>query len=129
MSLITNDLVIRIKNGYMANRDTIDGRWSKINENVLEILKKSGFIRSFTTQEEAGQKKLLIELLYNDLTPAVSGITQVSKPGRRIYKKSKEIKKVLGGIGIAVISTPKGLMTDSEARDAKLGGEVLFEIW
>ncbi|OGK16473.1 30S ribosomal protein S8 [Candidatus Roizmanbacteria bacterium RIFCSPHIGHO2_01_FULL_39_12b] len=129
MSLLTNDLIIRIKNGYMAKRDNIEARWSKINEGVVELLKISGFIKSYEVIDENGKKRLNIGLLYIDNDPAVREVKLLSKPGRRIYRKHKEIKSVLGGLGVAILSTPKGLMTDTQAKDAQVGGEALFEIW
>jgi len=129
MSILVNDLAIRIKNGYLARRDTIAARWSTINEGIVALLAKEGYIEGFEVLDENGKKDLTITLTYKNHEPAVRDVKLFSKPGRRIYNKCKEIKPVLGGMGIAVISTPKGLMTDIQARQNQTGGEVLFEIW
>lgn len=131
MSILVNDLAIRIKNGYLARRDTIMARWSTLSENIVETLKKEEYIQGYSveTNEENGKKDILINLRYDDKKPAVVDVKLISKPGRRIYKKIKEIKPILGGLGIAIISTPKGVMTDRDAKAVGIGGEVLFEIW
>ncbi len=129
MSLLVNDLAIRIKNGYMARRDTIVARWSRTNEDIVALLQDEKYVLGFEVVEDGVKKDLIITLKYDKNTPAVTEVKLQSKPGRRVYRKHKDSKPVLGGLGIAVISTPSGLMTDKKARSLSIGGEVLFEIW
>lgn len=122
------DLAIRIKNGYRAKKEKIVGLYSKINVAVLNILIKEKYIKSFIV--EGDEKKIItIELLYTNGEPVLSDIQIISKPGRRLYTSVKDLKPVLGGMGIAIITTPKGLMTDREVRKQNVGGELLFKIW
>jgi small subunit ribosomal protein S8 len=123
------DLVIRIKNGYMAEKKTISAVYSKLNENILKLLLAKKYIANFTVVEENNKKNLTIDLQYNDKKPAVQDVKLYSRPGRREYAQRKEVRPVLGGLGISIVSTSKGLMTDSQAREKKIGGEVLFSIW
>lgn len=123
------DLVIRIKNGYMAEKQMISAIYSKLNQNILDILKAHGYIKSFSVQEDGNKKSFMIELLYRGSEPAVEDVKVYSRPGRREYGKKEDIRKVRGGLGISLVSTSKGLMTDKQAREQKIGGEVLFSIW
>lgn len=125
----TIDLVIRIKNGYMSGKRTILGVHSKMNEQVLAILKKGEYVADYTVDAVEGKKVFKIELLYRDNKPSVADVKIHSTPGRRVYTQVKEVKTVLGGIGMSVLSTPKGILNDTEARKAVVGGELLFEIW
>lgn len=131
MSILVNDLPIRIKNGYLAKRDTIVARWSKISENIVAVLKSEKYISDYEVITDEGNEKkdMVITLRYENRKPAVVDVKLVSKPGRRVYKKVSEIKPILGGLGVAIISTPSGVMTDIDARSKQIGGEVLFEIW
>lgn len=123
------DLAIRIKNGYMSGKPIIAVNFSKLNVKIIEILKKENYISEFRLIENDGKKTIQIELLYKNTTPAVSEVSVVSKPGRRIYSKSKYIKPILGGLGISLMTTPRGVMTDRQARKLKVGGEIMFSIW
>ena len=124
-----SDFLARIKNGYMAHRDSVDAPYSKMKEEIARILKARGYVAGYKTSEENNRKTIVVELKYNGLTAAIEGITRVSKPGQRVYEKTHKIPHVLTGYGMAIVSTSKGIMTDKEARKAKLGGEVLCKIW
>lgn len=123
------DFIIRIKNSYSARKDNAEVSYSKINQNILEVLKKENFIKDFRLVEVGAKKTLEVELLYHGLKAAVSDVKLVTKPGRRIYSKAKDLKTVMGGFGLAILSTPKGIITDKQAKDGRIGGEVLFKIW
>lgn len=129
MTSLILDLVIRIKNGYMAEKRSISCRYSKLNMNVLDLLKKENYIKDFSLVEDGVKKDIAIELLYENNKPALRGLRLLSKPGRRTYRKLPEMKPVLGGLGMSVLSTSKGVMSDRQARTAKIGGEILFQIW
>jgi small subunit ribosomal protein S8 len=122
------DLIARIKNGYVARKELISGLYSKMNVEVLKILEKEKYIESFEVSEE-GNKTIKINLKYDNGEPVLSDIQIMSKPGRRLYTGVKELKPVLGGLGIAIVTTPKGLMTDREVRKNNVGGEILFKVW
>jgi len=123
------DTIIRIKNGYQAQKNSVEVPFSKLISSVMEILKKEGYIQSFTENIETSRKKIAVELLYKDGVSPLHGLKIISKPGKRMYSKTKDLKRVLGGLGIAIISTPKGIMTDKQAKKSNLGGEVLFILW
>lgn len=123
------DLIIRIKNGYLAEKADIDALYSKMNVTILDILKKQGYIESYEIHDDSKKQSISIVLKYDGKRPAVQDVKIHSKPGRREYAGKKEIKSVLGGLGIKIVSTSKGLMTDKEARDQKIGGEVICSIW
>lgn len=123
------DMLITIKNAQAVGKLTVKIPFSKIKLEIAKILKKEGFINEV---EEKGRRKksLIIFLKYDEeKKPAISGVKRISKPGQKIWKGYREIRKVKGGYGIAIISTPRGLMTDSQARKQKVGGEILCEIW
>jgi small subunit ribosomal protein S8 len=122
------DLIARIKNGYVARKELISGLYSKMNVEVLKILEKEKYIESFEVSEE-GNKTIKINLKYDNGEPVLSDIQIMSKPGRRLYTGVKELKPVLGGLGIAIVTTPKGLMTDRDVRKNNVGGEILFKVW
>lgn len=125
-----SDLVARVKNGYLANRDSIESPVSKLRENILKILKEEGFILGYSKSEDKkGHPKFDISLKYHNEEPVVGEIKVVSKPGRRVYKSCDEIPVVNNGLGVVVISTSKGVITDHEAREQKVGGEVLLTIF
>lgn len=117
------DMFNRIRNAQLVNKETVDIPFSNIKLKIAEILKTSGRILDFKKRGRKPHQVIRVEM------PAISGFKRVSKPGQRIYKKSKEIKRVKSGYGIAIVSTSKGLMIDKEARKKKLGGEVMVEIW
>src|SRR6202034_1316143 len=116
----------RIRNGQRAHKPAIQSPASKIRANVLEVLKREGYIRGYTREHvRPGVAELKIELKYVDGEPVIREISRVSKPGRRIYSKLVDLPRVYNGLGISILSTPRGVMSDNEARAAKVGGEVL----
>ncbi|OGK20767.1 30S ribosomal protein S8 [Candidatus Roizmanbacteria bacterium RIFCSPHIGHO2_02_FULL_37_15] len=119
------DLIIRIKNGYMARREIVEVVYSQFNKEVLKKLKQLKFIKDFQEKD----RKIQVELLYEDKNAAITGVQIYSKPGRRYYVSYRELKPILGSLGYSIISTSKGILTNSEARKRKLGGELLFSIW
>ena len=125
------DMLTRIRNANTAKHDTVDVPASKMKVSIAEILLKEGYIKKFDMVDVDGIRMIHITLKYgadkND--KIISGLKRISKPGLRIYAGKEELPKVLGGLGIAIISTNKGVMTDKEARKANVGGEVLAFIW
>ena len=122
------DLVIRIKNGYMAKKEIIESPHSKYKEAILKKLMNLKFIESYSVKGEI-KKNIIINLSYEEGKPAITDIKIYSKPGMRLYISYKNLKPVLSGFGYSVLSTSKGIMTDREAKKAKLGGELLFSFW
>jgi small subunit ribosomal protein S8 len=123
------DLVIRIKNGYMAEKKSISAIYSKTNLRILEILKNEKYIESFELIDEDKKQHFTIELYYENDQPAVVDVRIISTPGRQIYTKTEAIPRVRGGLGIGILSTSKGILTDKEARKLGVGGQLLFQIW
>ncbi len=126
------DMLTRVRNANIAMHDEVTMPSSKLKEALAEVLHSEGYISSFTSEdsETSPGRKLTITMKYSpERERVISGIQRISKPGLRIYKKSDEIPRVLGGLGIAVLSTSKGLVTDREARKGKVGGEVLCYVW
>ena len=130
MSDPLGDLLTRIRNGQQARKDVIESPASNLRANVLEVLKREGYIRGYATEEvSAGLRKLNVELKYHEGRPVIRRIDRVSKPGRRVYSKIKDLPRSYSGLGIAILSTPRGVMSDSEAREANVGGEVLCQVF
>jgi small subunit ribosomal protein S8 len=130
MSDPLGDMLTRIRNGQRARQAVVASPASKIRANVLEVLKREGYIRGFTREQvRPGVAELKIELKYVDGEPVIREISRVSKPGQRIYSRIADLPRVYNGLGIAVLSTPRGVMSDNEARAAKVGGEVLCRIF
>jgi small subunit ribosomal protein S8 len=124
------DLLTRIRNGQQAGKSSIVAPASKLRENVLGVLEREGYIRGFTrVNDREGIDSLKIELKYNEGEPVINQIMRVSKPGRRVYAKIKDLPKVYNGLGISILSTPRGVMSDHEARQANVGGEVLCQVF
>src|SRR6201991_1298084 len=124
------DMIARIRNAQMRNKSKVSMPGSKQRERVLEVLKTEGYIRGFASVEHAsGRNELEIELKYFDGEPVIREIERISKPGRRVYASVKNLPRVNNGLGISVLSTPKGIMADHEARDANVGGEILFTVF
>lgn len=119
------DLIIRIKNGYMARRETIEAPFTKYSLEVTKKLTKLGYLKGFKNNKE----KIEIQLLYKEKQPVLTDVKLFSKPGQKIYTSYKKLKPVLGGLGFSILSTPNGILTNSEARKEKIGGELLFSIW
>jgi small subunit ribosomal protein S8 len=124
------DMLTRIRNAQRALKPTVASPASKIRANVLEVLKREGYIRGFRRSDvRPGVAELQIELKYVDGEPVIREISRISKPGRRIYSKIADLQRVYNGLGIAILSTPRGVMSDSEARAANVGGEVLCRVF
>ena len=123
------DMLTRIRNGGKAEFAKVDIPGSKLKLEMARVLKEQGYIKNYKFMEDDKQGILRVYLKYMDGKPVIYGLERVSKPSRRIYKKSKEIKPVLNGLGISIISTSKGVMTDKQAREMNVGGEVLCNIW
>ena len=124
------DLLTRIRNGQRAKLASITSPASKLRAAVLRVLEQEGYIRGFSqTEGSPGRTELKIELKYHDDAPVIRQITRVSTPGRRVYSKIRELPRVYGGLGTAILSTPHGVMSDSAAREANLGGEVLCRVF
>jgi small subunit ribosomal protein S8 len=124
------DMLTRIRNGQRASKDTVVAPASKLRENVLAVLQREGYIRGFSRVEvRKGIEELHIELKYFEGEPVIREIRRVSKPGRRVYSGIKELPRVYNGLGINVLSTPKGVMSDDEARKSNVGGEVLCQVF
>jgi small subunit ribosomal protein S8 len=125
-----SDMLTRIRNAKMRKHEVVDIPLSKLKVELARIMKEEGFIRNYRVVGESVKKSLRVYLKYIDSDePVISDLQRVSKPGRRVYVGKNEIPSVKGGIGVAIISTSKGLMTDQKSREAKVGGEVLCYIW
>jgi small subunit ribosomal protein S8 len=123
------DLLTRIRNAQMRNKGNVTSPGSKLRESVLDVLKTEGYIRGYTVTERDGRSELEIELKYFDGEPVIREIERVSKPGRRVYTSVRNLPRINNGLGVAVVSTPKGVMADHSARDANVGGEILFTVF
>lgn len=123
------DMLNRIRNAQAVSHPTVDVPFSNLKYEIIKILEKKGFIQKVEKRGRKAKKIMEITLKYSDGMPAISGLKRISKSGQRIYVKAKELQPVKGGYGIAIISTPEGLMTNKEARKKRLGGEKIFEIW
>lgn len=124
------DMLSRIRNGQMANHKVVECPFSKLKANVCEVLKDEGFIREYKTEERENNKKVLvIELKYAEGRGVIRQLDRVSKPGRRVYTSMKAMPRFFNGLGILVVSTPKGVMPDYKARAANVGGEVLCQVF
>jgi small subunit ribosomal protein S8 len=123
------DLITRIRNAQLRGRSKLVSPASTLRARVLEVLKSEGYIRDFREVEAGGRKELEIELKYFEGAPAIHEIQRVSKPGRRVYSSIRDLKLVRNGLGISILSTPKGVMSDAAARDANVGGEILCEVY
>ena len=130
MSDTLGDMLTRIRNGQTTNKKVVDAPASRFRKNVLEVLKREGFIRNFEEKEmRPGINFFEIELKYYNGKPVISEIKRVSKPGRRVYSSIKNLQKTYNGLGISILSTPRGVMSDNEAREANVGGEVLCQVF
>jgi len=129
MDIISNVLT-QIRNASAVNKVNCVVRHSKIVEEILRILKREGYISDYKVEEKAGKKNIRILLSYNQkFKPSITGLNRVSKPGRRLYSTAEKLPVVLGGMGTLIISTNKGLVTSKEAREQKLGGEIICEVY
>ncbi len=124
------DMLTRIRNGQMARKSAVRAPMSKFRVNVLDVLKREGYIREWHEDIGSdGRPELVIELKYFEGEPVISKIRRVSRPGRRVYSGITDLKKVANGLGISVLSTPRGVLSDAEARAENVGGEVLCEVF
>ncbi len=124
------DLLTRIRNGQRAGKTLVLCPSSKLRANVLKVMSREGYIRGYSNGEnEDGHPELRIELKYHDGQPVIREMHRVSKPGRRVYSKIKDLRRVYNGLGISILSTPRGVLSDAEARAANVGGEVLCTVF
>jgi small subunit ribosomal protein S8 len=124
------DMLTRIRNAVMAKFDTVDMPYSKVKENLAKVLKEEGFILDYKVKDEGVQGLLSISLKYgSNREPVIKGIKRISKPGLRKYAKVGTIPKVLSGLGVSIVSTSKGIVTDKTARALNTGGEIICEVW
>jgi len=124
------DFLTIIRNSSRAGKDTCTAQWSKVREGIARILKNEGFIVDYKeVANEKGHKSLELSLKYVDGTPSIADIQRLSKPGCRVYTGSEKIPAILGGLGLSILSTSKGIVTNKEARRQKLGGELIAKVW
>ncbi len=123
------DMLTRIRNANQERHETVSVPCSKIKVQIAEILKNEGFVKGYTIEEDGVKKNIVITLKYNGNERVITGLKRISKPGLRIYAKVDEVPKVLNGLGIAILSTSQGILTDKEARAKRVGGEVLAYVW
>lgn len=128
MDTISN-MIIQIKNAGSAGHDHVLVPYSKLKHSIADVLKKEKFIKDVDAKSEKGRKVLAMDLFVENRVPKIKGVRRVSKPSRRIYKKSSDIRSVKSGYGALILSTSAGIMSGREAKRAKLGGEALFQIW
>jgi len=130
MSDPLGDMLTRIRNGQRARQAVVAAPASNFRANVLEVLQREGYIRGYTQEQvRTGVSELKIELKYVDGEPVIREISRVSKPGRRIYSRIADLPRSYNGLGISILSTPRGVMSDNEARAAKVGGEILCRVF
>ena len=123
------DLLTRIRNGQRARKDSVLTPASKLRVRVLDVLQREGYIRGYSEEQMGPAKGVRIELKYFEGQPAIKHIARVSKPGRRVYSGSQSLPRVMNGLGITIVSTPRGVLSDAEAREQNAGGEVLAEVF
>jgi small subunit ribosomal protein S8 len=124
------DMIARIHNAQMRKKPKVSTPGSRLRKSVLDVLKSEGYIRGYASVEhDNGRTELEIELKYFDDGPVIREIARVSKPGRRVYASVKNLPRIHNGLGVAILSTPKGVMSDHEARDANVGGEILCTVF
>jgi small subunit ribosomal protein S8 len=123
------DLLSRIRNAQMRNKSKVTSPSSRLRESVLDVLKNEGYIRGYAVMQREGRSEIEIELKYFDGEPVIREIERVSKPGRRVYTSVKNMPRINNGLGVTIVSTPKGVMADHDARDANVGGEILCTVF
>jgi len=123
------DLLTRIRNGQRARKDSVLSPASKLRVRVLDVLQREGYIRGYSEEQMGPAAGVRIELKYFEGQPAIKHVARVSKPGRRVYSGSQELPRVMNGLGITIVSTPNGVLSDAEAREQNVGGEVLAEVF
>jgi len=125
-----SDMLTRIRNGLQARKSVVASPASKARQRVLDVLEREGFIRGYSRQEQDGNKaELSIELKYHEGEPVIRTLKKVSKPGRRVYSSVGDLPRVHNGLGISIVSTPKGVLSDAEARESNVGGEILCTVF
>lgn len=125
-----SDFLTRIRNASSAGKDECVSPHSKMKAEIARILKKEGFIAGFSdAKDERGHKTLVVQLKYVGGEPSINGLERVSRPGLRLYSKSSDIPRVLNGLGVCILTTPKGIMKDRDARRQKIGGEMVCNVW
>lgn len=130
MSDPLGDMLTRIRNGQRARKESILSPASKLRVRVLDVLQREGFIRGYNVEDlSESHKEIRIELKYHEGDPVIREISRVSKPGRRVYSGATDLPRILNGLGISIVSTPKGVLSDAEARDKNVGGEVLCTVF
>jgi small subunit ribosomal protein S8 len=130
MSDPLGDMLTRIRNAQQSRHTSCVAPASKLRANVLEVLKREGYIRGYSAEQvRTGVAQLKIELKYSEGEPVIKEIHRVSKPGRRVYSKIRELPRVYAGLGVSILSTPRGVLSDAEARAANVGGEVLCRVF
>ncbi len=123
------DLLTRIRNAQMRSKNKVSSPNSRLRESVLEVLKSEGYIRGYAVVEREGRSENEIELKYFEGAPVIREIERISKPGRRVYTSVRNLPRITNGLGVAIVSTPKGVMADHDARDANVGGEILCTVF
>ncbi len=123
------DMLTRIRNGQQARKDSILTPASKLRVRVLDVLQREGYIRGYSEESVGAHKGLRIELKYFEGQPAIQHLARVSKPGRRVYSGSRDLPHIRNGLGTIIVSTPRGVLSDAEAREQNVGGEVLAEVF
>ncbi|MCW3836309.1 30S ribosomal protein S8 [Sphingomonas canadensis] len=123
------DMLTRIRNGQRARKDSVLTPASKLRARVLDVLQREGYIRGYSQEQMGPVAGIRIELKYFEGQPAIKHVARVSKPGRRVYSGSQELPRVRNGLGITIVSTPRGVLSDAEAREQNVGGEVLAEVF
>lgn len=124
-----SDMIVRIKNAAESKKESVVFPYSKLKLAILDVLLKEGYVKSFGKKGKKVVKFIEVVLAYDGKDAKITGVKRVSKTSKRIYVGSKEIRRVKNGLGSLILSTPKGIMTDKAAKEAKVGGEALFEIW
>ncbi len=123
------DMLARIKNSQMRNHKKVEIPSSNFKAKIADVLKNEGYINNFNVENNDNKNTLIIDLKYNSGSPVITVIERVSRPGRRIFSSAESLPKINNGLGIAIVSTPKGVMTDIEARKQKIGGEVICKVF
>lgn len=130
MSDPLGDMLTRIRNGQRIGKTTVRAPASRLRANVLDVLKREGYIRDYRVEESRpGISEIEIELKYHEGSPVIQRIARISRPGQRVYSKIKELPQYYNGLGITILSTPRGVMSDQEARAANVGGEILCRVF
>lgn len=123
------DMLTRIRNGQRARKDSVLTPASKLRARVLDVLQREGYIRGYSAEDVGPARGIRIELKYFEGQPAIRHLARISKPGRRVYSGASELPRIRNGLGITIVSTPKGVLSDAEAREQNVGGEVLAEVF